>query len=186
MRLFVALDIPDEIRRRLADYAERLRQEIPQFAAARWTRVDGLHVTLKFIGEYPEAKLPQLRDALVKIASPTFDVSFAGAEFFPNARSPRVLVAGVSAGRELAALAQSVEETCARLGIEQERRAYHPHLTLARFKPEKALAAGAQRVLEAPPPRFGTMTAAEFILFQSQLSPKGSRYTRLERFSFSN
>lgn len=184
MRLFVALDIPDEIRRGLADYSENLRQTIPQFASARWARVEGLHVTLKFIGEYPEAKLPHLKDALAEITSPTFDVSFGGVEFFPNARSPRVLVAGVSAGPELVALAKSVEEACANVGIEQEERAYHPHLTLARFKPEKSLAAGAQRVLEAPPPRFGTMTAAEFILFQSQLSPQGSRYTRLERFPF--
>src|SRR2546423_497141 len=117
MRLFVALDITPEIRLRLEHYCEQLRREYGELTDARWTRVEGLHITLKFVGEYPEAELPKLKKALAAVKSPTFDVSFRGIGFFPTPRSPRVLFAEVAAGLELPELARRVEAACAKAGV---------------------------------------------------------------------
>jgi 2'-5' RNA ligase len=183
MRLFVALDIPEEVRRRLADYVAELHR-IPEFAEARWSNVDGLHVTLKFIGEYPEEKLAELKSGLGQVKAVRFEVGFSGIGFFPQPRAPRVMVAEMKYGDELPRLAAGVEQTCSRLGIAVEDREYHPHLTLARFKPpQRRLGPAVERLLAMPAPGFGRMSATEFFLYQSKTSPKGSVYTKLERFS---
>src|SRR5579862_2857826 len=131
MRLFVALDIPEAVRTSVAALVARLRPLCPD---ARWARMEGVHVTLKFIGETPEEKLEAIEAALANVptAAPVA-VKFRGAGFFPNARRPRVLWAGVEGGPELSALAREVDSALAPLGIPREDRAFSPHLTLARF-----------------------------------------------------
>jgi 2'-5' RNA ligase len=181
MRIFIALDIPGEIRARLAEYVERLRQYAPE---ARWARVEGLHLTLKFVGEVKDPKLNEIKHALASVKTSRFDVTFAKAGFFPTPRSPRVFWAGVEAGEELPRLASAIEQELESLGIAQEARAYSPHLTLAREGSIPRSLKGLAPLLERePPPQFGTMTAREFWLYRSDLSPGGSKYTKLERFA---
>src|SRR3974390_3330681 len=98
MRLFVAMDIPDEVRRSVAALALKLR---PLCKQARWVRIGGAHVTLKFIGEAPAEQAERIKTALaaVHISAPV-EIRFRGAGFFPNERRPRVLWAGVEGGPE--------------------------------------------------------------------------------------
>jgi RNA 2',3'-cyclic 3'-phosphodiesterase len=192
MRIFIALDIPAEVRTRLTEYMESARKLAPE---ARWARVEGLHVTLKFVGEISDARLPEIKSALAAVKAAPFAVCFGGVGFFPNAKAARVFWVGVEGGDELPRLASAVDAALAKLGIARENKPYHPHLTLARTgaRPLREL----QALLTDPPPlphhtqnprasaappQFGTMTAREFFLYQSQPQKGGSKYTKLERF----
>jgi 2'-5' RNA ligase len=182
--------LDEEIRQRIAVYLEGLAGFAPD---ARWARAESLHVTLKFIGEQPDAELPRLQDALATIQAKPVSLAVRGYGFFPTARATRVFWLGIDAGEELPSLAGQVDATLAALGIPHEEHAFTPHLTLARsgsgaprlrregkssprFKRlQKQLAAMAT-------PDFGTMTAREFFLYRSELTPGGSRYSKLTSF----
>jgi 2'-5' RNA ligase len=190
MRLFVALDIDEEIRKQIAEFIERVEGLAPD---ARWVSAESLHVTLKFIGEKPDARVPDIESALKSISGEAFRVSFHGCGFFPTPKSARVFWLGIEAESGLATLAKAVESTLAKLDIPEEKREFSPHLTLARAgggsgapgwrkgdRPNRHFAALQLRLGEVP--EFGTMTAREFSLYRSQLSPQGSRYTKIARF----
>jgi RNA 2',3'-cyclic 3'-phosphodiesterase len=192
MRLFVALDIDDSIRSRIALFLEGVRGFAPD---ARWVRPESLHVTLKFIGEKSEEEAEKIKKALETIEADMFEMNIRGYGFFPGARMARVFWVGIEAGANLASLAVTVDEKLAALTIPREEHAFSPHLTLARGgggsgSPRKQKSdtsnRGFQRLQEKlaalPAPEFGTMTAREFFLYQSQLSPVGSRYTKLAEF----
>jgi RNA 2',3'-cyclic 3'-phosphodiesterase len=191
MRLFVALDIDDNIRDRLARFIDGVRGFSPD---ARWVAPKSLHVTLKFIGEKPEDDVEQIKQALETIKADTFEVRFRGYGFFPGARAPRVFWIGIEAGEKLAVIAESVDATLAQIDIPKEEHSFNPHLTLARRRgsvsPHKQKADqphnGFQKLQEKlavlPMPEFGAMITREFFLYQSKLSPKGSSYTRLSGF----
>ena len=183
MRIFIALDIPAEIRSQIREYMERGRPYAPE---ARWARPEGLHVTLKFVGEVSEAKVQEIKSALVAVKAQPFDVTFSGAGFFPTAKSPRVFWIGVEGGEPLPRLARAIDDTTHRLGIAKEERAFSPHLTLARSADRSGrshLLRPLQHLLEREPvPQFGTMTAQEFWLYRSELARGGSKYTKLERY----
>lgn len=192
MRLFLALDIDDAIRQRIARFLEGVRDFSP---AARWAREESLHVTLKFIGETPDDAVPRFEQALAALRAPAFDVTFRGYGFFPTPKSARVFWIGIQSGAELTGLASAIDNLTAALGVPREAHAFSPHLTLARKSggsgaPGKRRGDGPNNVFQRlqekltamPTPEFGTMTAREFFLYQSQLSRSGSRYTRLHRF----
>jgi 2'-5' RNA ligase len=180
VRLFVALDIPEEVRAAISEQAARLRGIARE---ARWARVEGLHVTLKFIGEMPEDPLAAIQSALQSVPFPApIAMTFRGLGFFPNERRPRVLWVGIEAGPELPTLASAIDVALVPLGVMPEKRAFSPHLTLARFdepRPEPKL----REAVEAlGPAGFGAATAHEFHLYRSVLKRGGAEYTRLMTF----
>lgn len=181
MRLFIALDIPGEIRKRLAEYMERVRSYAGD---ARWARVEGLHVTLKFIGEVKDPRPEEIKKALNAVKAPAFEVSFGNIGFFPGPKSPRVFWVGVQSGQELPCLAATIDKTTEKLGIAREERAFSPHLTLGRAstRDPQSLKGLAPLLTAEETPQFGTMTAREFWLYQSQPGPGGSKYTKLQRY----
>lgn len=188
MRLFVGLDIPQETRDRIARFVEGLRSFAPD---VRFVNPETFHVTLKFIGD--TNKVDEIERVLTPIRSPEFNVSFAGAGYFPGVKNPRVFWAGIQAPPELASLAAAIDGVLTPLGFEPERGPYQPHLTLARSgsgrprptpgdKPNPKFQRLQQRLSTMPQPDFGTMTAHEFFLYESKLSPRGAQYFKLERF----
>jgi len=193
MRLFIALDIDDAIRERIA----RFMEGVQGFASdARWVKPESLHVTLKFIGEQPEPAVEQISLALRTVTTSSTEIQFRGYGFFPTAKSARVFWLGMEAGTPLPALASAIDEKMAALGSPKEDRAFSPHLTLARGSrgsgsprwskgdgPNRTFERLQEKLTSLPSPEFGTMTPREFCLYQSQLSPKGSKYTKLERFA---
>jgi len=178
MRIFIALDIPADVRAGLTKYMDRARLLAPE---ARWARVEGLHVTLKFVGEASEARVDEMKTALASVKAAPFAVHFTGVGFFPNPKAARVFWAGVDGGDHLPHFASTIDAALEKLGFLRETKPYHPHLTLARTssRPLREL----QPLLAEPPPQFGTMTAREFFLYQSQPQKGGSKYTKLERFA---
>jgi 2'-5' RNA ligase len=193
VRLFIALDIDDAIRKRIELFLEGVRGFAPE---ARWVPPESLHVTLKFIGEKPPEAVTTFTEGLGSVGVPPFEIAFRGYGFFPTAKSPRVFWAGIQTGPELQKLATAVDEVGARLGVPKEEHAFSPHLTLARKSggsgdphrrkgdsPNQAFQRLQEKLAAMPRPEFGTMTAREFFLYQSQLSRNGSRYTQLQRFA---
>ncbi|HXX01031.1 MAG TPA: RNA 2',3'-cyclic phosphodiesterase [Candidatus Acidoferrales bacterium] len=192
MRLFIALDIDEAIRERIARFMDGVRG----FAEnARWVQPESLHLTLKFIGEQPEAAVEQIKQALGTIRASAAEIQFRGYGFFPTPKSARVFWVGMESGPQLATLAKAIDDQTASLGIPKEERAFSPHLTLARGGggsgsprwrkgdgPNRTFQQLQEKLSALPAPEFGTMTAREFFLYQSQLSPKGSKYTKLARF----
>jgi RNA 2',3'-cyclic 3'-phosphodiesterase len=192
MRLFVALDVDDAIRDRIAGYMDGVRGFAPD---ARWVRAESLHLTLKFIGEKSEDEMESIKRALQSISAEQIDMKIRGYGFFPGPRMPRVFWIGIEAGAALTSLAAIVDEKLAALGMPKEEHAFSPHLTLARGgggsgSPRKQKGDRAncgfqelqEKLTALPAPEFGAMTAREFFLYQSQPSPGGSKYTKLAGF----
>jgi len=192
MRIFAGIDLDAEIRNKIATFLEGVRPFAPD---ARWVSAESLHVTLKFIGEQKAEQVEAIRERLKRVQGQATTVRFSGTGFFPTPRSPRVFWIGIEAGPELAKLAGEIDKATEELGIEREDRAFSPHLTLARGGggsgspkwrkgdgPNTTFTLLHKRLAAMSELDFGTMTAREFFLYQSQLSPKGSKYTKLERF----
>ena len=180
MRLFTAIDLPDDILRNLENLLAKLRPT----ARIQWSPPANLHITTKFIGEWPDARLDELKTALSGMGPhPAIPVEIRRIGFYPNPHSPRIFWCGIEADG-LDALAAATDRATAALGIGSESRAFSPHLTLARIKERVNLQPLREAVAALPSLDFGRFTAASFFLFQSKLRPTGSVYTKLAEFPF--
>ncbi len=170
MRLFTGLDLAPHVAANIAAFLSSVRPLAP----LRWTAVENLHVTTKFIGEWPEARLEEL---IGKLAFPheAFPLTVAGLGFFPHARAPKTMWAGIARSPELHTLAAATESAVEPLGIARDKRPYSPHLTLARILSAQPLA----HLLSGAPETFGTFAVEAFHLYQS----RNSIYTKLASFA---
>ena len=180
MRAFIAIDLPEPLHAALADAQQSFRGACRD---ARWTRPEGIHLTLKFLGEISDAQTKQVVEALAQIgALAPFPVEVKGFGFFPHAHRPRVLWAGVAAQPALAELAANVESRMEKIGFAREDRAFSPHLTLARFQVPRAQPALEAAVAGRATVSLGKFEASEFFLLESKLSPQGAHYRKVMRF----
>ena len=133
MRLFVAIDFPEDVREALWRAAAPLRAGT---SGVRWVAADRLHLTLKFLGETDPALAPRLLEALREVAPRhgPFPVTFGGVGAFPNFRRPRVVWIGVAGAEPAAALAADIDRAFVALGIPREERPFTAHLTIGRVK----------------------------------------------------
>jgi RNA 2',3'-cyclic 3'-phosphodiesterase len=188
MRLFLALDVDVAIRERIAQFRDEMRALAP---SVRWVGSDTFHITLQFLGETD--KVEEIKSALAAVRGEPVALNFRGTGFFPTPQRARVFWVGIEADENLQPLVTGISSALVPLGFDHEGGAYHPHLTLARAgsgrphakpgdRPAPALRVVHQKLEQLPPPDFGTMTAHDFILYQSTLSPAGSRYSRLARY----
>jgi 2'-5' RNA ligase len=182
VRLFTGIALPAEVIERL----KRLLDHLRPAAHLRWVAPYNLHVTTKFIGEWPETRLEELMAVLQKLGNRApFEIGVSGIGWLPNPHAPRVLFVGIKAGNELADLARATDDETAALGIARENRAFKPHLTLARIKdtavplsPLRHAIAGIESTA------FGVFPAQAFHLYLSKPGPAGSIYTQLAEFRF--
>jgi RNA 2',3'-cyclic 3'-phosphodiesterase len=192
MRIFIGIDISEAIRTKIARFMEGVSGFAPE---ARWVGPQSLHITLKFIGEQKPEQVEAIALRLRHVQSDAIEIQISGHGFFPTAKAPRVFWIGIHAEPELASLAGQIDAATHELGVPREERGFSPHLTLARAagksgdprwrtgdRPNSAFAVLEKRLATMPELDFGRMTADHFILYQSQLSPSGSKYTKLEQF----
>lgn len=196
VRIFIGIDLDDEIRSKIARFLEGVSGFAPE---VRWVLPESLHITLKFIGEQKPEQVEAITQRLRRVQGTALEIRLSGYGFFPTAKAPRVFWVGIHAGPPLAELAGQIDAAVAELGIPREERGFSPHLTLARAGgqgkgrsgdpkwrrgdgPNSIFAVLQKRLAAMGELEFGKMTADKFILYQSQLSPKGSKYTKLERF----
>ncbi len=148
---------------------------------------------MKFIGEQKPEQVEEIKRSLSVVKTAPFDIAFRDTGFFPNAKRPRVFWVGIQASDALPKLATAVDHAVALAGGPLERNPYKPHLTLSRAgsgrphpghgdRPDNRLARLAEKLKSLPQPEFGTMTAREFYLYESKLSPKGAQYSKLQAF----
>jgi RNA 2',3'-cyclic 3'-phosphodiesterase len=135
-RVFCAIDLPEQVRAAVAERAARLRAGFPAVRAS-WERPEKLHITLKFLGEVEPARVADLSQAaaLASVNIAPFELAIRGAGAFPPRGAPRVLWLGVAdSSGGLARLHSRLEDECAAGGFPRERRAFSPHLTIARLR----------------------------------------------------
>ena len=181
-RVFCSVELPEKVREQLQEHILKLRKQIPD-AAASWSRVENIHLTLKFFGNVAVEQIPAISAAAARTVAEfsSFPIGIGDTGVFPRPSRPQVLWIGVSdpSGR-LSALQERLENECAAEGFPKENRAYRPHLTIARIrKPEGArLLADAHLQMQF---NATEVELKELIVFRSELSPKGSKYTAISK-----
>lgn len=164
---------------------ERLTSALRPEANINWSPLDNLHITTKFVGEWPESRLEDLHETLSGLtAREPFEVEVRDLGWFPNERSPRVFWVGIHAGEQLAALARETEDRLVALGIKKEDRKFAPHLTLARIKGPVPLTRLREKVRHMQPAAVGKFAVSHFCLFRSDPGSNASIYRKLREYPF--
>ncbi len=200
IRTFVAVELSADLREALTRVQSQLRKGLQSKSSSdpriQWVKPDGIHLTLKFLGEIAESLVEDIRTALTPAVSrfPRFRVEIQGLGGFPDLRAPRVLWVGVTGpgvrtqpdegtepGNPLVHLARTIDQVLEPLGFAPETKPFHPHLTLARIK-ERSREVGrvmADRGGAEPVGPLGTLGINGVALVKSDLKPSGAVYTRL-------
>ena len=184
MRVFCAVELPEEVRTRAAEHGAHLRRDIAA-SGVKWEQMEKLHITLKFFGDVAADRLAQLSEAIARAARsvPPFTLTVEGTGAFPAGRRARVLWLGIKdeAG-QLMNLHAHLEDECASGGFERDPRKFHPHLTIARLRFPEAARELIARHKEIDFPRI-SFPVNEIVLMRSELGTGGSRYSVLSRHS---
>jgi len=184
LRLFVAIKLDDPV---IVGRIARLQEDLAAAGLrAKFVEPENLHLTLKFIGEVPQEKARRIQRALNDIKRRSFDIDLRGLGAFPSMERPRVIWIGVSEGAsQLEGLASEIEDILMRhASVRKSGKAFHPHLTIARVKGR--VTPSARRVLEKHSSDiFGKISAREFLLVKSTLTPRGPIYDVVERYDLS-
>jgi 2'-5' RNA ligase len=175
VRLFVAVNLPDAIRR---DLFERLDPIRGVGTGVRWLEPNNFHITLKFLGSVQDTQIESIQDGLWAAAAqvPAFELTLSRFGAFPNFRRARVYWVGVEDDGWLGRLQSAVEQQIAPLGFPTEARPFHPHITVGRANQLTAAELGAVEASSAPFPFRETISVSSMELMESKLSPKGARY----------
>ncbi len=186
LRLFIALELTPPIRQALGELQAELKQQLPP-KAVRWTSPDGVHLTLKFLGDTPDDQVDAVAQGVLAAAArfAPFDLRVAGFGCFPNPRQARVLWAGLpDIPKALAGVQRAIDLEMGRLGFARETRPFSPHLTLGRvndrISPTERQALS-KLLSKIEVGELGLMPVQEIVLFQSDLRPGGAVYTALAR-----
>jgi len=181
MRLFTAFDLPTEILSGLERLLVGLRPE----AQIKWSPIENLHITIKFIGEWPEERIGQVDAALDRLLHrAAIDVQVGELGWFPSAHSPRVLFAGVDAGDKLPHLAAVTDKALAKIGVAPEPHPFSPHLTLARIRSGVPIARLRAKVEELQAASIGHFRATGFYLYTSEPGSHTSIYRKIRTYTF--
>lgn len=185
MRVFLAIEIPQDIKDLIEGIKERLR---PALKGIRWTRPGGMHLTLKFFGDLSQddvARISEIVERNARDTAPmTLDVGLPGG--FPSLKKPRVLWLGIGGDvQRLAVLHAEIERDLEGCGFPAEKRPFKPHLTLGRARSRGGIISSSEDVIaKTGKPGTHRFDARELILFGSELKPGGAVYTKLARFPF--
>jgi 2'-5' RNA ligase len=187
LRLFVAIPMPEVVRNEIIGVQQELQRLVPS-GAVRWTKPEQFHLTLRFLGDVPVARVTALQEAVNAVCRdrPALRLRAQGAGFFPNARSPRVIWVGVNDGEgRLADLQKKIEDVAQPFAEKPASEKFSGHVTLGRVKflnqqEAEKLAAHAQAVKDR---LFGEWTAQEIEIIQSRLLPTGAEHSLLATLS---
>lgn len=182
MRTFIAIDLEDQIKKNVSALIQKWDRGDKNI---RWVRPQGMHLTLKFLGEVTEDKTDEVKSVLEKIAkdySP-FRLYLRGTGTFPpGVRHPRVIWVGIEMNETLEILQRRLENELHNIRIPKEKRKFHPHLTLGRIKGAKNLGGIIESIDQHKEFGFGGMEVNKITLFKSTLKPTGAEYNGLAEF----
>jgi len=185
VRLFIACELPEDVREAIGEVIETLRSR--SGSAVRWIKPEGIHVTLKFLGEVHVKKLPSIKLAIQEavVGHSPFELEFSNIGTFGGREGLRIMWVGIAGDvLRLEALVRSVNAALAVVGFEPERRPFRPHLTLGRVRDEiptrqRAEIEVAVGKMEVPP---STWRTTQVSLMRSRLTPQGAVYEALATF----
>ena len=181
MRLFIAIEIPDEIKQEMIRVQEQLKKVN---VVASWPRTEGMHLTLKFLGEVPETKIQEIVSGLQTAAEGIgrFRLEVKGVGTFPNPRNARVVWIGLSGNiGKLTQLQEAVEDALAGIGLARDERKFTAHLTLGRIKQVRSRDQWLAVLAECKDRSLPGFDATAVSLMKSELKPSGAVYTEMSR-----
>lgn len=197
LRAFIAIKLSDELKRQILELQTDLRQRVPDLKGVSWVQPEGIHLTLRFLGDIEDSQIKSLQEALQAAAASVgpFSLAVRGLGAFPTAQRARVLwiglggtpgvQAGADAGTEaLRTVQAATEEGVVKLGFPREERPFTPHLTMARVREREAAGPLAALVLAERERFIGQLTAGSVALIKSELRPTGAIYTSLVEVPF--
>ena len=183
MRTFIAIDFPARITQKIDNIVSYLKTQTPA-KAIKWVAAENLHLTLKFLGDFPKQNLGQLTaildHELNQIAA--FDILIEGMGMYPNNTNPRVIWLGISSGGSLGKIHQLLDDALQKIGVKPDRRNFTAHLTIARVRRKtdpKSIQAIGTTLSEFKVETLGLVTIDRVILMKSELTPQGPIYTAL-------
>ncbi len=183
VRVFFAIDLPQEAKQQVDDYMSLLKKEIKSHAI-RWSRPENLHITLQFLAEVQSTDLNLLLEK-VKLAVQGFgeklNFELGALRVFPDPYRPRVIVLDVTPQAALTHLSEAIGQGIRECHYQTEDRPFRAHLTLGRIKQPKGLNLGFLH--DTPAINLGMITLHEVTLFRSEPQPDGSRYSPIERIA---
>ncbi|UCE22078.1 MAG: RNA 2',3'-cyclic phosphodiesterase [Candidatus Aminicenantes bacterium] len=185
MRTFIAINLDQEIKKALLQFVTELDACNPEGRGIRWVRPEGMHLTLKFLGEIGEEKVPVIESALKGISEKhvPFPLRVKGTGSFPpKSKTPRVLWVAIEEVENLKRLQFDMEKEMEGLGFPRERRTFHPHLTLGRVKTFSGIKETLVFLEKHREKNFGEMEAKKITFFRSILKPTGAEYSVLSEF----
>ncbi len=180
MRTFIAIDLDPAIKRNLSGFVARLKTLSSKNIS--WVREQGMHLTLKFLGDIEESQVSAIKSLISSISNkyPRFPLTVKGTGYFPaNTKFLRVLWAGVEEQPVLTSLQRELETELEKLGFAKEKRAFHPHLTLGRVRAPSNLIDILKMLENNRTADFGQMTVRKITFFESRLKPTGAEYAAL-------
>ena len=186
LRLFIAIELTEALRTSLAALQNDLKRQLSP-RVVRWTNPDGIHLTLKFLGDTPADRVEAIARAMeaAAVSFAPFSFTVAGFGCFPNLRRAKVLWVGLpEMPKALAGLQRATDLHLTRLGFDKETRSFSPHLTLGRVNKDISRADREKLVgvvAQAQVGVLGTVPVLETVLFQSDLRPGGAVHTALAR-----
>ena len=181
MRTFVAIALEPKIKHTVSQFISKLDDHNPH---VRWVREQGMHLTLKFIGEIMESKVEEIRSVLMDLSAnhKRFPLRLKGTGTFPpRSRYPRILWLGIEESQGLMSVQHDVESLLEKASIEPEKRRFSPHLTLGRVKSGHNIGPVLDILADSKDTEFGSMVVQEITFFKSTLKPTGAEYGVLER-----
>jgi len=179
MRTFIAIELKSEIRDSLGKIIHTLK---PAGPGIKWVNPEGIHLTLKFLGNIFPEQVNEIKTVMDRIANKhqSFSIECRGLGFFPvKSRNPRVVWAGMEEHPELLVIQKELDEELAGLGFSQEKRTFHPHLTLGRSRKKTNSRLLIPEIEKYKAIEFGTIAVTKIILFESTLTPEGAVYSRV-------
>lgn len=182
LRLFVAIEVEDVVKKRFKECQERLKEGGGDVG---WVDVGNIHITLKFLGYVEEEQVARVKGIIEKSVQgiKPFSLQFKGIGGFPKFQRPRVIFTMAEDRMSyLTTMNSRLEDGFQALGVEKEDRAYEPHLTLGRVKSSHNIERLVQLMEKYRDEPFGEESVSRVLLMQSQLTPKGPIYTKLEEF----
>lgn len=183
MRAFIAIELPDVLIETLRSIQDELIKKTGKTGDISWSKPENIHLTLKFLGEIDPVRVEDIYEGLKKAAegiSP-FSLAAGGVGGVPGLKTPRVIWVGIKESTALTELQKNIDERLEALGFEKEDRAFHPHLTLCRIKSASAGREIGKASLGLAHEANVVFKAESFVLFKSELSPKGAKYSALKR-----
>ena len=182
IRSFIAIELSSLIKSKIEEIQNKLKSST---SSVRWVRPEGIHLTLKFLGNIEEEKISEISDVVTQCTSDitSFPLTVRTLGSFPNEKNPKVIwVAASDDSGNLSKLQQTLENRLSRVGFKVEKRTFSPHLTLGRLKSPKGKRELINNLADYKQLECGTFKAQEVCLFKSELKPSGAIYTKLKVF----